>query len=78
VTVPVRTNFFDISNMAEGEWCAHKAPAAKRTVETSNARPKWCRKAILLPKRVRSISQGSTTGAVPALYNPPYLVSEVA
>src|ERR1700733_2108421 len=30
VRVPVSVNFWDISNIEEGEWCAHAEPAASR------------------------------------------------
>jgi hypothetical protein len=34
VTVPVTANLLDISNMADGEWCAHKDAARERTTRT--------------------------------------------
>jgi hypothetical protein len=37
VTVPVSVNLLDISNMADGEWCAHKDPAAERPIRTIKA-----------------------------------------
>src|ERR1700683_844247 len=30
VRVPVSVNFWDISNIEEGEWCAHAEPAASK------------------------------------------------
>jgi hypothetical protein len=47
VTVPVSVNRLDISNMADGQWCAHKEAAAERTTRTIKTREILLKAALL-------------------------------
>src|SRR6266403_665821 len=42
VSVPAIVIRLDMSNMAEGEWCAHKETVARRIISASNTPQTFC------------------------------------
>src|SRR5712691_4533028 len=42
VSVPAIVIRLDMSNMAEGEWCAHKETVARRIISASNTPQMFC------------------------------------